>query len=89
MRRFYLAWPRAQILQTVSEEFARLGGIKLNTRSTIDEEVDRYLRTGETDPHREAWPGAFSEREKFAHHALRGALVREVRRLTEGRSRSV
>jgi hypothetical protein len=60
--------------------------MKLNTRSTIDEEVERYLRTGESDPHREAWSGGFLEREKRAHQDLRGALVCEVRRLAEGRS---
>ena len=47
--------------------------------------VERYLRTGETDPHHAAWPGnGFMERANRAHEDLRGALVREVRRLAEG-----
>jgi hypothetical protein len=70
----------------VSEESARLGVSKLNTQSPIAEEVERYLRTGETDPHREAWSGGFLEREKRAHHDLRSALVREVHRFADGRS---
>lgn len=49
------------------------------------DEVERYLRTGETDPHHAAWPGnGFMERANRAHEDLRGALVREVRRLAEG-----
>jgi len=48
-------------------------------------EVERYLRTGETDPHHAAWPGnGFMERANRAHDDLRGALVREVHRLAEG-----
>jgi hypothetical protein len=53
--------------------------------STIVDEVERYLRTGETDPHHAAWPGnGFVERADRADEDLRGALVREVRRLAEG-----
>lgn len=53
--------------------------------ATIADEVERYLRTGETDPHHAAWPGnGFMERANLAHDDLRGALVREVRRLAEG-----
>lgn len=53
--------------------------------ATIADEVERYLRTGETDPHHAAWPGnGFMERANRAHDDLRGALVREVRRLAEG-----
>lgn len=55
--------------------------------ATIADEVERYLRTGETDPHHAAWPGnGFMERANRAHEDLRGALVREVRRLAEGLS---
>lgn len=55
--------------------------------STIADDVERYLRTGETDPHHAAWPGnGFMERANRAHEDLRGALVREVRRLAEGLS---
>jgi hypothetical protein len=51
----------------------------------IADEVERYLRTGDTDPHHAAWPGnGFMERANRAHDDLRGALVREVRRLAEG-----
>jgi hypothetical protein len=53
--------------------------------ATIADEVERYLRTGDTDPHHAAWPGnGFMERANRAHDDLRGALVREVRRLAEG-----
>lgn len=53
--------------------------------STIADDVERYLRTGETDPHHAAWPGnGFMERANRANEDLRGALVREVRRLAEG-----
>lgn len=51
----------------------------------IADEVERYLRTGDTDPHHAAWPGnGFMERANRAHDDLRGALVREVRRLAKG-----
>lgn len=53
--------------------------------ATIAAEVERYLRTGETDPHHAAWPGSgFMERSKRARKDLRSALVREVGRLGEG-----
>jgi hypothetical protein len=53
--------------------------------ATIAGDIERYLRTGETDPHHAAWPGNdFMERANRAHEDLRGALVREVRRLAEG-----
>lgn len=51
----------------------------------IAAEIERYLRTGETDPHHAAWPGnGFMARATRAREDLRGALVREVRRLAEG-----
>ena len=54
----------------------------MTVQSNIADEVARYLRTGETDPHRAAWSGGgFMERANRAHEDLRGALVREVRRL--------
>src|SRR4029434_1069836 len=49
---------------------------------TIAGEIDRYLLTGESDPHHTAWPGSFLERANSAHNDLRGALVRVGRRLT-------
>ena len=54
--------------------------------TTIADEVERYLRTGETDPYLAAWPGGVIEAGRRAHADLRGALVREVRRLSEGLS---
>jgi hypothetical protein len=54
------------------------------TQLTVAQEVERYLRTGECDPYRSAWPGGFMEREKRTHEYLRNELVREVRRLTAG-----
>jgi hypothetical protein len=47
-------------------------------------EIERFLRTGQTDPLYAAWSGEFLERARRAHAELRGALVREVRRRTEG-----
>lgn len=58
----------------------------MDTRPTIAGEVERYLRTGESDPHCAAWSGGFMERAARAHEDRRGALVREVRRLAKGRS---
>jgi hypothetical protein len=53
--------------------------------ATIADEIERYLRTGETDPHYAAWPGnGFMERANRASEDLRSALVREVHRLAEG-----
>lgn len=51
---------------------------------TINDETERYLRTGVSDPLYAAWPGGFMERANRAHGDLRGALVRAVRRLAEG-----
>lgn len=53
---------------------------------SIADEVERYLRTGKTDPYFAAWPGDFIENANRAHDDLRGALVREVKRLAEGRT---
>jgi hypothetical protein len=53
---------------------------------TIADEVERYLRTGETDPYLAAWPGGVIEGAHRAHADLRGALGREVRRIAEGLS---
>ena len=54
---------------------------------TIADEIERYLRTGRTDPHCTAWPGdGFMSRAKSAHADLRAALVREVQRLGAGLS---
>jgi hypothetical protein len=53
---------------------------------SIAEEVERYLRTGETDPYLAVWPGDFREKGRRAQADLRGALVDEVRRLAKGLS---
>lgn len=54
------------------------------TQPTINGEIERYLRTGESDPLYAAWSGNFMEHANRAHEDLRGALVRAVRRLAEG-----
>jgi hypothetical protein len=51
---------------------------------TINDEIERYCGTGESDPYHAAWSGSFMERANRAHDDLRGALVRTVRRLAEG-----
>jgi hypothetical protein len=61
----------------------------MDAQPTIADEVERYLRSGETDPHLAAWSGGFMERANRAHEDLRGALAREVRRLAEGRTHEV
>jgi hypothetical protein len=53
---------------------------------TINAEIERYLRTGVSDPYHAAWPGGFMERANCARDDLRGSLVRAVRRLAEGRT---
>ena len=53
---------------------------------SIADEIERYLRTGETDPWRDAWPGDIVERGSRGRAALRAALVQDVQRLAEGRS---
>ncbi|QRK13370.1 hypothetical protein JQX13_27050 [Archangium violaceum] len=57
-----------------------------DTQPTIAQEVERYLRTGNTDPHHTAWPGGFLESAQRAHNDLRNALVSEVKRLAAGRT---
>jgi hypothetical protein len=53
---------------------------------SIADEVERYLRTGSTDPYCAAWTGGYMERAHRAEADLRGALVREVRQLAGGRT---
>lgn len=53
---------------------------------TIAGEIKRYLRTGDADIDARAWPGDLFERGKLQDADLRGALIREVRRLARGRS---
>lgn len=56
-----------------------------DAQPTIADEIERYLRTGDTDPHHAAWSGGYVERAKRAGNDLRAALVNEVRRLAKGR----
>ena len=44
------------------------------SQRTIAQEIERYLRTGETDPYRSAWSGGFLEREKRVFSIIRGTL---------------
>jgi hypothetical protein len=54
------------------------------SQTTINDEIERYLRTGVTDPLYAAWSGGFMERANRAHEDLRGALVRTVTGRAEG-----
>jgi hypothetical protein len=56
----------------------------LTESPTINGEIDRYLRTGGSDPLYAAWSGDFMERANRAHEDLRGALVRTVSGRAEG-----
>jgi hypothetical protein len=49
-------------------------------RSSPQDEIERYLKTGRCDLDYAAWPGDLFERARRAHDDLRGALVAEVRR---------
>lgn len=51
--------------------------------ATINDEIDRYVQTGVTDPIFAAWSGNFMERANRAHEDLRGALISTVRRRAE------
>ena len=64
--------------------FGRHDAEMTEPQCTIAEAIERYLRTGETDPYCSAWPGNFLERAQRANKDLREALVREVRRLSAG-----
>lgn len=50
----------------------------------INDEIERYLGTGESDPIYAVWSGGFMERANRAHEDLRGALVAAVRLRAEG-----
>jgi hypothetical protein len=60
--------------------------MRASSSSTIADEIERYLRTGDAGMDAWAWPGDFMERARRQHADLRGALVEEVRRLAKGRS---
>jgi hypothetical protein len=51
----------------------------------IQDEIQRYLLSGDTDPLRSAWTGDWQDRFRRAHDDLRGALVGEVKRRAVGR----
>lgn len=51
---------------------------------TIADEIERYLRTGDSDDMATAWPGDLMDRGRQQHADLRRALVAEVRRLAKG-----
>ena len=55
-------------------------------KPSVADEIERYLRTGESDPYYSAWSGGFMECAQQAHEDLRGALIQEVHRLAEGGS---
>jgi hypothetical protein len=55
-------------------------------KPTIAGEIERYLRTGNTDPVNAAWPGGVMEGGHRAHDDLRRALVSEVKRLAHRKS---
>jgi len=59
--------------------------VNAGTASAIADEVERYLRTGESDPLCAAWPGDILERAHQAHRDLRSALLDATRRLAAGR----
>ena len=50
--------------------------------ATAKNEIERYLRTGEYDPHFACWPGNFMDRARQADSELKDALIAEVRRRT-------
>src|SRR6267154_370438 len=52
----------------------------------VVDEIERYLRTGDTDFKHMAWSGGFMDRVNQAHDDLRGALVHRVHQLVRGRS---
>jgi hypothetical protein len=54
------------------------------SQSTINHEIEQYLRTGESDPIYGAWSGGFMERANLAHEDLRGALAHAVKGRAEG-----
>lgn len=49
---------------------------------TAKDEIERYLRTGDYDPHFVGWPGNFMDRARQAESELKDALIAEVRRRT-------
>lgn len=55
------------------------------TTPSVADEVERYLRTGDSDPYHAAWSGrSFLEKAQLAHVDLENALVAEVSRRANG-----
>jgi hypothetical protein len=53
---------------------------------TCEQEIQRYITTGEHDPLHAAWPGrGVLEQSQAGEDGLRGALIEEVRKRTAGR----
>ena len=52
-----------------------------HAQSNVAAEIERYIRTGGSDPYHAAWSGGFLERANWAHEDLRAALIRETLRL--------
>ncbi len=59
---------------------------KRSSSSTVADEIERYLRTGDADMTGHPWPGDIMERGRRQHADIRGALLEEVRRLSKGRT---
>ena len=58
---------------------------RTDTNPIVASEIERYLRTGDTDPYHSAWPGQNSiECARRAHADLRDALLGEIFRRSEG-----
>jgi hypothetical protein len=51
---------------------------------SIADEIERHLRTGDTNTMGSAWPGDLMERGRSQQAELRGSLGQEVRRLANG-----
>lgn len=60
--------------------------MRTSSSSTIADEIERYLSTGEADMMGNPWPGDIMERGRRQHADIRGALLAEVRRLAKGRT---
>lgn len=59
---------------------------RASASSTIADEIERYLRTGDAVMMGHSWPGDIMERGRRQHADIRGALLAEVRRLAKWRT---
>ncbi len=53
---------------------------------TIEQEVNRYLRSGESDPSHASWSGDLLQRGQQGRHDLRAAPLGELKRLAAGKT---